>query len=346
MAISRASCYGCTEDCDLEFLAEPSNENEHITLSSQKVNDGESYNGSSLLSLSGKFMAPLLFLGTLKTATGAVVSEGWVSLKASICGLMYIEKCFDYAAARGKDLPIIDVESMLHYFLGDAHYGDNSKIHPLEGLDAEKSVESILGLNGRVLAACRYVIFNLTSPALKNMTQGEKDEYGLSYFVNHIIPDMANQTLRSFFYRASLMFSNNLTAQPAGIYYFLYLVDNVGKAGDDILRCSYSDFAIESKLNIDVLVSILASGDVDTLKTHCPNITAYVPIDKHEADPTEFLGTGLTKIGDETTLGLYLPGIVATLSVMGVLLFAFYAISNLVSRGRRLFRQVNHAHAD
>ncbi|WP_092483259.1 hypothetical protein [Candidatus Ichthyocystis hellenicum] len=347
MTISRVSCYGCTEDYDLEFLAESSNEDEHITLASQKVNDRGSYNGSSLLSLSGKFMAPLLFLGTLKAATGAVVSNGWTQLKASICGLMYIEKCFDDAAARGENIPHVNVEDLLHYFLNKTAPSNNiGKAHPLEGLDAEKSVESLLHLNGNILATCRYAVFDLTSPMLKNMTHPERDIHGLSYFVDHIVSSMSNLTVRSFFYRASLMFSNNLPEQPVGTYYFLYLVDNVGKMRDDILRCSYSDLAIKSKLNIDVLISILTSGDVDTLKTHCPNITAYVPIDKHEADPTEFLRTSLTKIGDETTLGFNLPGMITALSVMGVLLFALYALSNLVGRGRRLPRQVNHEHAN
>ncbi|WP_092483269.1 hypothetical protein [Candidatus Ichthyocystis hellenicum] len=300
-------------------------------------------------------MAPLIFLYTLECATGSEVSEGWISLKSSLCGLMYIEKCFNAAMSKGEDVPNVNITNVLSTILGDAAaimdlvsnetttppgYFENvdRNAYPLEmDMDRELSILTFFYISDNINAACRSLIFNLTDPSLKQLTQTQRDNKGLLYFLN------------SVFFKSDPVVRFNMD-------YSLYLLDQVGIPRDDVLDCAYTDHAVRSNVSGNVLKRILNSTKIDTLKSYCSNIGEYIPVDKDALDPKEIFAPKMTTstIKPSSTLEPtstiettsndelnVVTVVAAVLTIMGVVLFVFYAVSNLVKRKSSSFSKKN-----
>ncbi|WP_092483263.1 hypothetical protein [Candidatus Ichthyocystis hellenicum] len=115
------------------------------------------------------------------------------------------------------------------------------------------------------------------------------------------------------------------------------------------MNCTYTDYAVRSNVSSDELASIFLERKTETFDSYCPNIREYVPFDKNAADPRELIITKTPKSTIqppsevEPTSSNELTVVSVVLVVVGVLLFTFYAVSNLVKRNHYFSRQGDNA---
>ncbi|WP_092483261.1 hypothetical protein [Candidatus Ichthyocystis hellenicum] len=363
-----ASKTNCSDYRDLEFQSEVAVENssefEDVVFADQNVRRSKSCSESLLLSLAKGSVAPLVFLSSLNYAAGDTVSLGWDKLRLSLCSLMYVERCFNDAVSKGEDVPVVNVTDILSFIVNDAfEYASKHNISTPENMGEKESIAMFSHVDDRIAAACRSLVFNLTSPILRHLNQSQRDDVGFSYFYDKFFLDRSSPEAEKFSDHVALRLwhssgkkFNDITS---GAYYLLYLLDQVGKPKAGILNCTYTDYAIRSNVSADALRRIIIDRRMETLDSYCPDIRKYVPVDKHAADPRELILTRIPELTTqpiapiipestiqppvETASSNELTVVSVVLVVVGVLLFAFYAVSNLVRRNHYFSRQRNNA---
>ncbi|WP_092483265.1 hypothetical protein [Candidatus Ichthyocystis hellenicum] len=142
------------------------------------------------------------------------------------------EKCFGDAILRGEDVPVVNVTDILSSILDDAFaYARTRGVSAPENMSAGESATVFYHVDDRVTATCRNLVFNLTNPALKHLTQSQRDDVGLSYFHDNFVLDRSSTEAKLFFSlvehelkRSSKSKSNSVAV---GAYYLLYLIHQV-----------------------------------------------------------------------------------------------------------------------
>ncbi|WP_139057191.1 hypothetical protein [Candidatus Ichthyocystis hellenicum] len=333
MIISKVGYCDYIENDDLESQIE----DEYIGQTPQELRSRESYRRSSLSGLSGKLMAPLIFLGTLECSAGVAVSEGWLSLKSSLCSLVYVEKCFNDANSKGEDVPIVSVANIMSSILDDMGLNNSANNTILEKITEEKSIGAFFYISDKINSVCRSLIFNLTDPKLKNLTQIQKDDRGFLHFTENMVLNASDPDIGRFISLAMSMFDQLINA-PVGTYYFLYLIDHVGRARTDILNCTYTDHAIASNVSGAVLTRVLTSVKAATLKPYCQSIDEHIPVDKNAAGLEDLITTKIQESDIYQAPASGLPIIAVGVYVVGCLYLFLYLVSRIVVSVRSLFR--------
>ncbi|WP_092343679.1 hypothetical protein [Candidatus Ichthyocystis sparus] len=333
MITSRINCFDHTKSDDLELqdkiLVEYSYRSEYIIQAKEKA---ELNNGaSSLLGRSISFMSPLVFLGTLRCTAGDAVHTGWTSLKSNLCGLIYVENCFINATLRGEDVPKINVADIFSSILNKAGIHTNiDNAPPIGDINNEESIDTFFYIGDQIGAVCRSLIFNQTNDVLRKLTQNSKNEHTFLEFINNIISNRTGSMLKE------------LTENSMDTYYFLYLLSQMDKPDTSKLGCTYTNNAIKSNVSSNILSLILSTNKISTLKTYCPTICEYIPIDKYAADPKELIINKIPALNIEPKSNAELNIIVVVLAVAGILLFSLYAMANLIKRKRFFFIPRNY----
>ncbi|WP_092403810.1 hypothetical protein [Candidatus Ichthyocystis sparus] len=194
MIFSKDNYSDCTKNYDLDLqskiLEEHSVENVYIVTSDQEGKDETSPLVSlSLLGKSGKFISTLVFLGTLKCATGNESSMGWRVLKSSICALLYISECFNDANSKGETVPTISANAIISSVLSKAGiYANtgNNKVSTLESIYSKENMDKFFYISDYIGSMCRSLIFNRTDNVLEKLSGNSIDDYNLLRFLGQI----------------------------------------------------------------------------------------------------------------------------------------------------------------
>ncbi|WP_092483251.1 hypothetical protein [Candidatus Ichthyocystis hellenicum] len=298
MVASVVESLNCVDSAEVEsqnqVLENHSNEEDSYI---QELTGGQSCRGS--LGQFRSFVAPLIFLGTLKCGGSLPsLSIGWRELKSNLCSLILVKEYFDAAISRGEDVPSINITSILHHFLNKAGIPTNhvdNETFPLHNMNVEEEASEFFYISDGLADIFRGLVFNQTGIA-------------------------TNQT------------TGNLVSQLIDDYDHRYKLRQVEFPHlKDVVNYTYSDYATRSNISREAITHVLHSRwNVGSLryKIHCPNITEYMPVGKYIEDlikdkfPTEAPEAEPSK----STLAIA----TAALMFVGVLSIFFYAIYNLV----------------
>ncbi|WP_092483255.1 hypothetical protein [Candidatus Ichthyocystis hellenicum] len=312
------SCSDYTKNNDLrlqnEILEDYSSEDEDVVPASQNVKSRRLHLGPlSLLGDLKSFTAPLIFLGTLKCATGSGLHTGWEILKSNLCNLIYARDCFSAAISSGKDdVPSVDVTGTLHSILSKAgiHTSpDNPRIFPLKYMGSEMDIDKVYYVGEYVGAVFRGLVFNRTEPMLRQLTENSMERYC---------------TLRN-----------------------LDMVDN--PYPHDVADYQFNEHAIKSNLSRDAVVHILFSS-IRTrplrYRNYCPAIRKYImPVYRHTSSSVKNIDV-LPESGIKPTSDIDLALVVTMLTFVGILWLTLYAVSSSTKRRRSTVSRESSAGSD
>ncbi|WP_092483273.1 hypothetical protein [Candidatus Ichthyocystis hellenicum] len=311
---SRINCSYCAKNSDLELqseiLEECSSKDEGTIPTSRSKSGGSCYR--SLCNFRN-IMAPLTFLGSLRCADGGMTSLSWKELTANLCGLIYVKDHFDAAISMGKDVPKINITSILHRTLENAGIattnGDNGTF-PLRDETVEKDAMQLFSVSDQIDSVFKGLAFNRTGTVLNHSTEN---------FVTHLM----EESERMMYNLGSPMEMPHL---------------------EDLVEYPLSNYAVGSNLSRDALKHIIYSRrETNTLHhgEYCPDLTKYVPDDKFVATVNNVFTTTVQKSDIDQETNTVLNTAVVALTVVGILSILFYALTSLSKRGTSIFGRKN-----
>lgn len=273
-----------------------------------------------------KFMSPLVFLGTLECVDGMcmlptkldelnlrVISIGWAELKSNICGLLYLKRCFDNAISMGKDLPMIDIDSLLRRVLNDSEItADPTK----KGMFTIEESTQILHMSDYIGDIFFSLSFN------KNVDVLNKSH---SNFIENLIKDHEHTD-------SNVMHNINHMS--------------IARHLKDIVNYPFSSYANNSGVDRGALKNIIYGRIEDGMLRHsdyCPTISKYMPSDASAIASESIVIARMPESNIDTTSCTELTAVVLALTIVGILLFTFYATSRSIRRRNYAFGPKNSA---
>lgn len=255
-------------------------------------------------------LSPLVFLGTLKCTTGNIISLAWEELTKNLCGILYVRDRFDAAISAGKDVPHIDIESILRRILNNtgirANLSSREIITIPDITDSENyDYTDFFHISDYLGSVFRGVTFNQTGTMLSNSSK-----------------DLIKKLMDDHEYTYNIGYPQELP-HP-----------------NDLVKYKFSNYAIESNTSRKAINNIV----LDCVKTgmlryweYCTNIGKYMPLGKYsegaknrtiEKIMEPKFDLVITKTDSELTV------LLLVLTFIGVLVFVLYAVNNLLKRNR------------
>lgn len=315
MIVSGTNYSNLERNCSLklrsEVLAEYSSKNENDFHTNHNLKSIRP-NRKSYSQLSKKYIATTLaFLGTLKCANAIErVSIGWKDFRSDLCSLIHVKGCFDAAILRGENLPNIDISSILRHALnkvGISYSPSSNMLSSLHSIGSKEEIDLFDIIGDYTASVFLGITFNKTN-SISNITTES--------FVESLIRDHDN------------LVDNEAPLNPAGIH--------------DVIGYPFSKYAIVSNVSRKAIIKTIFSRrrpeSLDYSK-YCPTISKYIPFDKHSASITDLFFMPESNIEPIPEKGMIVVALV--LAAVGVLLFTFYAIHNLVKRKSYIFDRRN-----